>query len=278
MNVAFVILHYLAEKDTIECIESIRHSVTYKEKTIIVVDNASTNQSFSNIKKLYRDSGIIFISNAENLGFARGNNVGFQYAKNVIKANFIVLLNNDTIIEQNNFVDIILEKYSKYKFYVLGPDIVSNDGFHQNPMKNRNWNKRKLKLFKLKTQLRLLDLHMFSLGPQILKKKQKADALRAPINGDVCNIRLHGACLIFSPDYVQEYDGLDDGTFLYMEEDLLQIHMRNDNRSMWYSSDLHIFHKEDASTNMLGGSPKEKQIRFLQNLINSIDVCISKVD
>ena len=278
MRIAFVILHYLAGDDTIECIKSIMQNISYENKILIVVDNASTNDSFKQITELYQDNrNIILMSNKNNLGFARGNNIGYRYAKEIYKAEFIVLLNNDTLINQQDFCKIIIEKWEEKNFFVLGPDIVNRDGYHQNPMKYRDWNERKLILFKLKAQIRLLDLKLFCLGPLLLKKKNKITGVKCALEGDFTNIRLHGACLIFSPEYIKRFDGLDDGTFLYMEEDLLQMQMGHYDFPMWYTSSLKIYHKDDASTNMASKNAKERDIHFLKNLIDSIDVCINRI-
>ncbi|SCI45024.1 glycosyltransferase [Romboutsia sp. 1001713B170207_170306_H8] len=278
MRVAFVILHYLAEKDTIECIKSIQNNVNYKDKWIIVVDNASTNNSFIHIKESYKDvENIILISNSKNLGFAMGNNVGYKYAKDTLDSDFIVLLNNDTIINQSDFCDVIVRKYIENSFCVLGPDIETRDGYHQNPLVRRNWTCTKLRLFKLKALIRLADLYLLGLGPKILERKKRLTERRDTLIGDFENIRLHGACLIFSPIYINQFEGLDDGTFLYMEEDLLQIYMDYYDLKMLYTSDLKILHKEDISTNMIDETQKEKNIRFLKNLINSTDICIDRV-
>nr|WP_304054040.1 glycosyltransferase [Enterocloster clostridioformis] len=277
MKIAFVVLHYLAEIDTIECIESIKNNMVYDDIEIVVVDNASSNNSFFNIKEKYqKEDKIHLIENSINLGYARGNNVGFRFAKNELKADFIVIINNDTIIRQKNFADAILQKYYELKFYVLGPDIVTKDGYHQNPLKHRDWTVNSLRLFKLKALLRLYDQKMLGISSLLVKQKQKKTALTSVVKDDLKGVRLHGACLIFSPDYVRRFDGLDEATFLYMEEDLLQMEMDYFGCSMWYTGDLQIFHKEDASTNMLGGSNKEKKIRFLNNLINSINACIER--
>ncbi|MCD8100237.1 MAG: glycosyltransferase [Oscillospiraceae bacterium] len=277
-RVVFVILHYLAGKDTVECIESIKRNIEYNNKYIVVVDNASNNGSCEMIQEKYEgDTEIVVIKNEENLGFAKGNNVGFMYAKNILKARFIVLLNNDTIIRQKSFCDLLISKYKERKYYVLGPDIITRDGYHQNPLKHRNWTLGKLKLFKIKAQIRLLDRKLLAIGPRLLKKKQKVTAAKTAPSGDCTSVRLHGSCLIFSPDYIKKFDGLNPGTFLYMEEDLLQIEMDAYNYSMWYSGDLEIFHKEDVSTKMLDATQKDRDIRFLKNLINSIDVCIKSI-
>ena len=47
----FVILHYKTEKDTIECIESIK-KLSYKNIEIVIVDNGSQNGTGENLKNL----------------------------------------------------------------------------------------------------------------------------------------------------------------------------------------------------------------------------------
>ena len=100
----FVILHYLTMEDTIDCIESIRDKCRNFQYRIIVVDNASPNNSGRKLEKKYKDdSDIKVVVNRENVGFARGNNIGFKIAKED-KSDFIILCNNDTKLLKDNFL------------------------------------------------------------------------------------------------------------------------------------------------------------------------------
>ncbi|PIR06443.1 MAG: hypothetical protein COV55_04115 [Candidatus Komeilibacteria bacterium CG11_big_fil_rev_8_21_14_0_20_36_20] len=65
------------------------------ELEIVVIDNHSTDDSVNYLKENY--PAVTIIQNAENLGFAGGNNVGYQYARRQ-GADFIYLLNQDTVI------------------------------------------------------------------------------------------------------------------------------------------------------------------------------------
>ena len=81
---SFVILHYISITDTIECIESILKNINYLKYYIIVVDNGSKNNSGNILKEKYKNnSNVKVILNENNLGFARGNNVGYKLAKYV---------------------------------------------------------------------------------------------------------------------------------------------------------------------------------------------------
>lgn len=93
-KIIVVILNWNRPHDTLECLESLQ-KIQYSNYEIILVDNGSTDDSVALIKN--RFPTLSFILNGENLGFAEGNNSGIQEAlkKN---ADFILLLNNDTIV------------------------------------------------------------------------------------------------------------------------------------------------------------------------------------
>jgi len=89
------------------------------------------------------------------------------------------------------------------------------------------------------------------------------------IEKDVENTILHGACLIFSPSYIEEFEGLNKDTFLYMEEDILKLNADYYKFKMLYSGDLVIYHKEDAATDMGQGNFNQKYRRKNSLLIDS---------
>lgn len=274
MKITFVILHYLAVNDTNECINSILNNVfpyTEHEIEIIVVDNGSPNNSYEAIKnEFFHKEMVHLIHSSENLGFAKGNNLGFQYAKHKLHSDFIILMNNDTIIEQSNFAEIIVNKYKEKKYYVLGPDIITADGYHQNPGNKQSWSLNELKLFRFKKRMRLTlsYLHLDKLVTEAIKSVKEIYRTETLV-GDVENTILHGACLIFSPEYVRTFEGLYPGTFLYMEEDILKLYADYYNFLMLYSSDLQVYHKEDVATNMVQIPDKEKVRRKYRLLIQS---------
>lgn len=277
MNIVYVILHYLAGQDTVECVESIINASLESEHniSIVVVDNGSTNDSYDFLKKkLGNNDKVMLLHSEENLGFAKGNNIGFRYAKHQLKADFIVMLNNDTILSQKDFNEVLVRKYEQKKFAVLGPDIITADGYHQNPGSKQSWSLKELKVYRLKKRIRLLLTYIgldSSLGEALAKNKEvyRDKALQE----DVENTILHGACMIFSPHYITRFEGLNDGTFLYMEEDILKMYADYYGFTMIYSSELKIFHKEDAATNMIMENRNKKNRWKYKQLINSSKVC-----
>ena len=96
-KVTIIILNWNKAEDTIECLNSL-HELSYNNSSIIVIDNASTDNSVQKIKQKFPD--IMLISNKSNLGFCEGNNIGMRYAFQS-GAEYIFLLNNDAVIEKS---------------------------------------------------------------------------------------------------------------------------------------------------------------------------------
>lgn len=109
--VHIVLLNWNGWQDTIECLKSLE-DLEYPNFEIVVVDNASTDNSVSKIKEEYPE--IVLLRSRSNLGYAGGNNLGIEYA---LKHNtdYVWLLNNDTIVDEFallNLVDRIEEDSS----------------------------------------------------------------------------------------------------------------------------------------------------------------------
>ncbi len=95
--VVVVVLNWNGRDDTLACLGSLR-GITYGHLRVIVVDNGSTDGSAEAIRSLYPE--VVVVETGQNLGFAGGNNVGMQEALK-LGADFVLLLNNDTVVPPN---------------------------------------------------------------------------------------------------------------------------------------------------------------------------------
>ena len=132
--IPIIILNYNGEKDTIECLQSIILSKRHGFYTILI-DNGSTqnsvtflkfecnklfkdiislknedlssvnNLSSSNFTKVLTEETLVFIECEKNQGFSKGNNIGITFAEHN-GADWVLLLNNDTIIVNNTLVEL----------------------------------------------------------------------------------------------------------------------------------------------------------------------------
>ena len=271
MQVTFVILHYLTAEDTIECVESILGNINDGNYSIIIVDNASPNDSGNVLVLKYKDNDKVeVILSNQNLGFAKGNNLGFLQAKYQYDADFIILLNNDTIIKQKDFIYIVKDKYKRENFAVLGPNIISTvDGGYQNPCPVNFHTKRQagVHVLRLAFLLVLSYIKLVDLYRKIKPVQNEGKHLKK--EEDLNGVQLHGSCLIFSRSYIERFDGLFSKTFMYMEEDILYYLCSKNDLKTLYTPDLVIYHKEDSSTDALLGSNARKQRFVLRHSIKS---------
>jgi GT2 family glycosyltransferase len=86
-----VVLSWNGREDTLACLESLRQV----DAEVICVDNGSTDGTAAAVRERFPEVGLI--ENAENLGFAGGNNVGIRRALER-GAEWVVLLNNDATL------------------------------------------------------------------------------------------------------------------------------------------------------------------------------------
>ena len=133
--ICYIILHYKNIGDTIKCVESLKNTADYSSRYIIV-DNGSGDGSGEKLKQLYKnDAQCSVLLLPENLGFSKGNNEGYQYAKQKFNPDYIVITNNDVVFFQKDFERKIMRIYKETHFDILGPDIyVPRHGDHQSPM------------------------------------------------------------------------------------------------------------------------------------------------
>ncbi|QQG41083.1 MAG: glycosyltransferase family 2 protein [Candidatus Levyibacteriota bacterium] len=128
-KVSIVIVNFNGKKDTFQCIESVEKlqpaswRANYKLQ-IIVVDNGSEEE--------FKKDEITVLRNEKNLGFSGGNNVGIRYALGN-GADYVMLLNNDTIVNQHLVEELLKVANLDKRIGVVVPKIYFAKGheFHR---------------------------------------------------------------------------------------------------------------------------------------------------
>ncbi len=122
---SIVILNYNTPEFTINCIESIKENTAHDSYEIIVVDNASVDDSVELLQNIPKEYKVNLIVSKRNLGFAGGCNLGMRAAK----GEEICLLNSDTIVTPN-WLELLKDAlYSDEKIGIVGP--VTNNAAEQ---------------------------------------------------------------------------------------------------------------------------------------------------
>jgi GT2 family glycosyltransferase len=224
--VYIIILNWNGYKDTIKCLESVQE-MTYKNFRIILVDNASSNESVKILRNKFPK--IKTIVNHENLGYAGGNNIGIKYAlKN--NADYVLILNNDTTVSESLLRNMLCfsennKSYSLFSpkiLYMDTPEIIYSSGGYKNyktpyPFYDNEWHKK----FKFsKSEFKEVDV-------------------------------LIGCCLLIRKEVFDRIGYIDESYFLYAEDIDFCFRARNANFKLATLNNVTILHKGGASS---GGS------------------------
>lgn len=207
---------------------------------IIVVDNASTDDSVSTLKN--RVSRIIV--NDKNLGFGKACNLALKESN----ADYILLLNPDTISKP-----VVLEELVKFleeniEYGITGPRQVDKN---QNILKTcGRFRTFKTALFEVIGLSKLLP-YFFTPAPIMtdwdhLKSKEVDQVM--------------GSYMVIRKSILNEIGFMDEDFFVYAEDTDLSVRSKHAGYKTFYNSELSIFHE-------CGGSGKlMKTIRLFYSL------------
>lgn len=267
----YVILHYQSIEITKKCVDKLL--MFSKNNPIIIVDNCSPNGSGKQLEKMYsKCTNITVIINEENQGFAKGNNLGYQYIKRKYSLNYVVVMNNDIMIEDNDFAVIIEQFMEKNEVDVCGPDMVTLKGNHQNPLQLKPYTskylQRRVRADKIKVLL--LRTRLFWKLYENYKKTNKIPIrTKQPT---VFDCILHGSCIIYGPEYIKrEQNAFLPITYMYNEEAILYDYLVHKGYKTGYCSDVTILHMEGVSTSERIENKKKKVMFRFKNNIKSIE-------
>lgn len=101
MDLSVIIVSYNTCRLTLDCLRSVFESETVYSYEVIVVDNASRDDSVAAIREQFPQ--VRLLENKDNTGFARANN----QAMNIATGRYVLLLNSDTIVQPDTLQTMV---------------------------------------------------------------------------------------------------------------------------------------------------------------------------
>ena len=236
--VGVIIVNYNTFEETVSCIDSIRQH-TSSEYKIYLVDNGSKPEVYEKIHiEFGGSSDVCVIRSSENMGYSGGNNLGANKAISD-GCEYLVIANND--IEFRNDVIGILKNDINEEVAISGPAITNLD--------NKD-GQQLIKTYSLGAAL--IDRVPFIYINRLLGI-YKIDA-RKLTKKTLFYGMVQGSCFIVRADVFKEIGLFDDNVFLYSEERILSIKLKNNGYKTCYNPAAKILHKEGQSTKKTGNA------------------------
>ncbi|MBQ9104376.1 MAG: glycosyltransferase family 2 protein [Clostridia bacterium] len=232
-----VILNYKNYDDTINCVKSFCDCGYSKNYKFYIIDNNSPNDSFVKLKEVFENNeNIVLIKSEVNGGYSAGNNIGLKMA--VADGCDVMLLSNSDVAFSYGAVETMEKSlFSDENCGIVGPKVFDGQGNIQNR------NKRILtpKIFLLKRKgFEWLDFK------KRVKKYGYYDydySYPLKVEGMVS-----GCCFMIKAKVLEEIGYLDEGVFLYHEEDILGAKLRKNGYYALLNPNAEIVHLEGKST------------------------------
>lgn len=255
-SVYIIILNWNGWKDTLECLDSLSKS-TYRNFNVVVLDNASSNDSLERIRQWAEanriplseyelaernaplkqktfasanDSGfrnLFLISSKENLGFCGGNNVGMEFSINN-GADYLLILNNDTIVEPDFLEPMVQVAEEKSDAGLVGgiicyaesPDTVWYAGGRFNAILENfpEWNKKTISDVKSKLSEPYYETEW-----------------------------IVGCMTLIPPHIYKQFGGYNEKFFIWSEDIELSLRIRRGGYKLYIATCSKIYHKGGMS-------------------------------
>ncbi len=215
---------------------------------IVIVDNASIKPFILN-KERKRNNVHVLLSR-ENTGFTGGNNIGIQYAL-AHGAEYILIINNDTIVDSNVINNLLIVLDSNQKIGLTAPKIYFAKGheFHKNRYKNEDLGKVFWYAGGYTDWANVKSVHrgVDEVDHGQYDKLEKIDFAS-------------GCCMLIKREVLEKVGLFDSRVFMYYEDAILCEKIKREGYELWYVPKAFIWHVNAASS---GGSGNQLQDYFL---------------
>lgn len=258
MTAGIVVLNFLNNSVTDNTLQELLKQENIHKYHIAVVDNGSNNGSIEILQEKYADLvNVSVLSVSENLGYARGNDVGIRYLlKNGIDN--ILVMNSDIMFVDKNGLETMFSGIPEH-VGVVGPNIIGKYGNPANPIN--------ISVGLKDTFIRVGYNSFRNIIPKTIKVKVKNStndkttvSPQSRLSNADDNFFLHGGAYILTSDYFKNIPELYPKTFLYYEAQILKILTIKFGLKHYFNAEVKMKHLEDQSSDMaFGDNSKMKQ-------------------
>lgn len=228
MKLSIIIVNWNTRDLLAQCLTSVYANLPAGNFEVIVVDNASTDDSAAMVRE--RFPRVVLIENAKNVGFARANNQAIR----VSHGGYLLLLNSDAMVTPGSIEAMMNFLDHHQQVGVAGPMLINLDDSFQASFSDfpTLWTEVSL----------LLGVSRWFVGPYAPSPRPKIDAVPEPVDW------VAGAALLVRRAAVNEVGFLDEAYGFYSEEVDWCWRMRQVGWQTWYLPTIKVYHIGGASS------------------------------
>jgi GT2 family glycosyltransferase len=190
-------------------------------------------ESSVSIKETIKNPGsrknLILIKNDKNYGFAEGNNIGIKFALNILNPDFVLLLNNDVVVDPPFLNELVNVAEDDLHIGILGPTVYE----YTSPQEIQSAG---TKIY-------------WSIGEAINRKSHGDKSSDKPKEVD----SVIGCALLARSELFHKIGYLDKDYFAYLEETEWCVRAHKASYKIVYVPKGKIWHKGGATSNKITG-------------------------
>ena len=232
MQLSIIIVNYNVRNFLEQCLTSVFKAINGIDAEVFVVDNNSSDDSLEMVSQQFPE--VIIIANKDNVGFSKANNQAMAIAK----GRYILLLNPDTVVEEDTFSKCIAFSDKHPDLGGLGVKMVDGSGIFL-PESKRGLPTPSVSFYKI-----------FGLSAIFPKSKTFAKYHLAYLDKDEINEIevLSGAFMWMRKSVLDKIGYLDEAFFMYGEDIDLSYRITQAGYKNYYFPEAQIIHYKGEST------------------------------
>lgn len=232
MQLSVIILNYNVRYFLEQCVLSVQKALQNIDGEIIVVDNASADDSCAMMRERFPE--VTLIANSDNLGFPKGNNIGVAQAK----GEYVCILNPDTVVAEDTFEKVLAFARQQTDSGIVGCKLIDGTGNFL-PESKRGVPTPWVAFTKI--------TGLYKFFPKTkLFNQYYAQHLDENQTGKV-DI-LVGAFMVLKRDLYLEVGGFDENCFMYSDDIDLSYLVLKTGKANYYFHETTVIHYKGEST------------------------------
>lgn len=264
---SIIIVNYKSERRTLHFVKK-ELSKLVDDYQVVIVNNAATEESniflqqslsaelVHNVQQEVNSSNKVFVvASIENLGFAKGNNLGAQFAKRHLNSEYFLFSNNDILIQDSTTINQLVKRLNENnECGAIGPKIVGLDGIEQSPEPYYPFWKRHILRYLLSAFLNI-------------SQKRKIFHLDYPQKAkEGFHYKLMGSFFLMRSEDYFKCGMMDQNTFLYGEEVILSERLSKIGKRCYYLPTVNVVHEHGSTIRENTEMKKMREMQFENEL------------